>query len=178
MSLALDSSIKAERVTKPGIRDNNYNLPARQVFPGLFKTHNLVINAAFQGRDTLRNASFSNNFPFSRGYTAENYHHMFKLGVNYHLPLFYPDWGFASIIYFQRIRANLYYDFTRVNDFNRAGRFVAGNFRSVGTEVFFDTKWWNQQPVSFGIRYSYLLDAALQRLSPHQWGFILPLNLL
>ena len=42
MSQALDSSIKAERVTRPGIRDNNYNLPARQVFPGLFKNIPLV----------------------------------------------------------------------------------------------------------------------------------------
>jgi hypothetical protein len=146
-------------------------------FPGIFKTHSLVINTAFQARDTLRNASFSNSFPFSRGYIAENYHHMFKLGVNYHLPLVYPDWGIASIVYFQRIRANVFYDFTRVNDYSRAGRFVAGNFTSVGTELFFDTKWWNQEPVSFGIRYSHLLDARTQGISQHQWAFILPLGL-
>ncbi|RYY13622.1 MAG: hypothetical protein EOO04_31585, partial [Chitinophagaceae bacterium] len=146
--------------------------------PGVAKTHSLVLNTAFQARDTLRKAGFSNSFPFSRGYIAENYHHMFKLGVNYHLPLVYPDFGIASIVYFQRIRANLFYDFTRINDFASNGRFVAGNFRSVGAELFFDTKWWNQQPASFGIRYSHLLDAENQNASPHQWGFILPLDLL
>ncbi len=146
--------------------------------PGLAKTHNLVLNTAFHARDTLRNAGFSNSFPFSRGYIAENYHHMFKLGVNYHLPLVYPDFGIASIVYFQRVRINLFYDFTRINDFAVNGRFIAGNFRSTGAELFFDTRWWNQQPASFGIRYSYLLDAETQNASPHQWGFILPLDLL
>jgi hypothetical protein len=164
-------------VSVSSLEANQFLASAYWYFPGILKTHNLVFNTAFQGRDTLRNALFSNSFPFSRGYTAENYHHMFKLGVNYHLPLVYPDWGFASIIYFQRIRANLFYDFTRINDFNREGKFVGANFRSVGTELFFDTKWWNQEPVSFGIRYSYLIDANLQGISSHQWGFILPLEL-
>jgi hypothetical protein len=157
---------------------NQFMASAYWYFPGILMTHNIVVNTAFQGRDTLRNATFSNSFPFSRGYIAENYHHMFKLGANYHLPLVYPDWGFASIVYFQRIRANLFFDFTRINDFNRQGRFVAGNFRSVGTEIFFDTKWWNQQPATFGIRYSRLLDAENQGISPNQWGFILPLELI
>ena len=157
-------------VSVSSLEANQFLASAYWYFPGIFKTHNLVFNTAFQGRDTLRNALFSNSFPFSRGYTAENYHHMFKLGVNYHLPLVYPDWGFASIIYFQRIRANLFYDFTRINDFNREGKFVGANFRSVGTELFFDTKWWNQQPVSFGIRYSYLMDAEPARHFPSSMG--------
>lgn len=37
---------------------------------------------------------------------------MYKLGVNYHFPIVYPDWGFANIIFFQRIRANAFYDHT------------------------------------------------------------------
>jgi hypothetical protein len=145
--------------------------------PGLALTHNLVINLAFQTRDTLRNANFSNSFPFSRGYLAENYHQMYKLGVNYHFPLVYPDWGIASVIYFQRIRANVFYDFTRVKDFNQVRKLVSGDFRSAGIELFFDTKWWNQHPVSLGIRYSNLQDARRQGLSEHQWEFILPISL-
>jgi hypothetical protein len=172
-TLNLDYSVSAS-----ALEASQFLASAYWYFPGILKTHNLVVNTAFQGRDTMRNALFSNSFPFSRGYIAENYHHMFKVGVNYHLPLVYPDWGFASIVYFQRIRANLFYDFTRINDFNREGKFVGANFRSLGTELFFDTKWWNQQPASFGIRYSHLLDAANQELSKHQWSFILPLELL
>ncbi len=42
--------------------------------PGLAYTHSLLLAARrFQQRDTLGNARFTNNFPFSRGYTAENF---------------------------------------------------------------------------------------------------------
>lgn len=143
-------------------------------FPGLTRTHNLVINTAFQQRDLAQNPTFGSGFPFSRGYQGLNLYRMLKAGANYHLPLVYPDWGFGNMVYFLRVRANLFYDFTRVtnrfkNDFD---------LRSYGTEIFFETKWWNQHNVSFGFRYSRLMDGELQGLSPNQWEFILPINLL
>ena len=147
-------------------------------FPGFHSTHNIVINSAIHRRDTLQQIRFTNNFPFSRGYSGINYHHMAKMGFNYHLPLAYPDWGFASIVYFMRVRSNLYYDHTSIMDYNSQRKQVKLDYRSFGTEIFFDTKWWNQHPVSFGIRYSRLLDAELQGLSPNQWEVILPVNLL
>ena len=146
-------------------------------FPGVAYTHSLVLSAAFQQRDTLTNARFSNSFPFSRGYTAENFYRMWKASVNYQLPLLYPDWGFGDILYFLRIRANLYYDYTHAADFYQ-GQTVSGNFRSAGAEVFFDTKWWNQLSLSFGIRYSRLFDTDPEGRGPDQWELILPLNIL
>lgn len=143
-------------------------------FPGIDRTHNFVINTAFHQRDTMRNATFSSSFPFSRGYVGENFYRMWKVGGNYHLPLVYPDWGVGNIAYLLRVRANLFYDFTRVTD--RLKR--EADLRSYGTEIFFDTKWWNQHNITFGFRYSRLLDPALQGLSPNQWEFILPVNLL
>lgn len=150
---------------------------ANWYLPGLFPTHNLIINTAFQGRDTLREVNFSNSFPFSRGYIAENFHRMYKAGVNYHLPLVYPDWGFGNIVYFLRVRANLFCDFTRAYDYNTARRFVHQDYLSAGTEIFFDTKWWNQHNVTFGVRYSNLRDAGNQGISPNQWEFILPVSI-
>jgi hypothetical protein len=55
------------------------------------------------------------------------------------------------------------------------------NLRSVGGELFFDTRWWNQQPVSFGIRVSHLLDDgfnSLDKKGNNLFEFILPLNLI
>ena len=146
--------------------------------PGFAFTHSLILDAAFQQRDSLNNARFSNNFPFSRGYTAENFYRMWLLSANYHLPLLYPDWGVGNIVYFQRIRANLYYDYTKVLDyFAGYGQFKAP-FRSYGTEIYFDTQWWNELAISFGIRYSRLIDPDFQGRGPNQWELILPLNLL
>ncbi|MEO6001386.1 MAG: hypothetical protein ABIN89_31330 [Chitinophagaceae bacterium] len=143
--------------------------------PGLFVNHNLVLNTAFQQKDTLNQRSFSNNFPFSRGYTSENFHQMIKWGVNYHFPLAYPDAGFGNIIYLLRLRANVFYDYTKVTD----ARSNSANFRSTGTEVFFDTKWWNQLPLSLGFRYSYLLDRDLfGGRGSSRFEFVLPVNII
>lgn len=146
--------------------------------PGLHVNHNLVLNLAMHRRDTLRNIIFSNSFPFSRGYSDRNFHQMYKLGMNYHLPLLYPDWGFASIVYFLRVRANAFFDMTRIKDYNAGRQLVSRDFNSYGAELYFDTKWWNQHPVSFGFRYSRLLNGELQGLGPNQFEFILPVNLI
>ena len=146
--------------------------------PGLAYTHSLLLSAAFQQHDTLTNARFSNGFPFSRGYSAENFYRMWKVSGNYQLPLLYPDWGIGNVVYFLRVRANFYYDYTKVMDYYRNGRVYNALFRSYGSEVYFDTKWWNQLPVSFGIRYSRLVDPDFEGRGPNQWELILPLNIL
>ncbi|HMH21201.1 MAG TPA: hypothetical protein VK563_05475, partial [Puia sp.] len=146
--------------------------------PGLALTNSLVLGAAWQQRDALNQGGFSNGFPFSRGYSAENYYKMWRLTANYHLPLAYPDWGIGNIVYFLRIRTALFYDHMHAQDFGRRGNLLDVPFRSYGTEIYFDTKWWNQLPISFGIRYSHLMDPDSEGRGPNQWEFILPVNLL
>ena len=125
--------------------------------PGLGINHNLVISAAHQQKDGNNGISFSNNFPFSRGYYAENLHEMNKVGADYHFPIAYPDAGVGNTIYLFRLRGNLFYDYTRGSDtFTDGSKFK--NFRSTGAAIFFDTQWFNQVPISFGFRYSYLMD--------------------
>jgi len=150
-------------------------------FPGFAYTHNIVIGLAYQNRDTLRLTSFSNSFPFSRGYEVPNLRNMYKFAVNYHLPLAYPDFGVGNIVYFQRVRANLYYDYTRAGEVAyRNGARTIENFRSTGVEIFFDTKWWNELPLNFGFRYSHLLDPDLYAgtgSGSERFEFVLPVNL-
>ena len=157
---------------------NQFLISGNLYLPGIFINHNVVLQAAWQNRDTLNDIRFSNSFPFSRGYSTNNFYHMWKLGANYHFPLVYPDWGFANIVYFLRIRSNVFYDFTRVSDYNNARTLVSLDFRSYGSEIFFDTKWWNQLPISFGFRYSRLLDQDLEGRGANQFEFVLPVNLL
>lgn len=149
--------------------------------PGLHVNHNLVLDVAWQKRDSIGNYTFSNSFPYARGYSAYNFYKMFKASANYHLPLIYPDWGFGQIVYFQRIRANFFYDFSRIGDNFRYQdnkvRYTELDQRSTGMELFFDTRWWNQQPVTFGVRYSRLLDELRFGRNVNQFEFILPVNL-
>lgn len=128
-------------------------------FPGILPNHSLYFNLAHQQKGNSNSViDFSNDFPFSRGYTAENLYDMNLAGVNYSFPIVYPDGGFANFLYFQRIRGNAFYDYTHVKDFYSNGAPFRADFRSTGLEVFFDTQWFNQESISFGIRYSRLLD--------------------
>lgn len=146
-------------------------------FPGLFTNHSLVLNGAYQKRDTLPDL-FSNNFPYSRGYQGLTTRRMFKLGINYHLPLLYPDWGFGNIVYFLRIRANAFYDYTNAKA-SVNGKLTEIINRSTGTEIYFDTKIWNSLPVSFGFRYSRLLDTDIRNpAAVNRWEIIIPVNLI
>jgi len=146
--------------------------------PGIVSTNSLVINTAFQQRDSSNQIRYSNSFPFARGYSGENFYKMIGIGINYNLPLFYPDWGFANMIYFLRVRANAFFDYTGVPDYATNGRGVSTMYRSFGLEIYFDTQWWNQLPLSFGVRYSRLLDPDYEGRSPNQWELVLPLNIL
>jgi hypothetical protein len=147
-------------------------------FPGFAVNHSLVINGAYQKRDTLPDL-FSNIFSFARGYEALSTRRMYKLGFNYHFPLCYPDWGVGGVIYFQRIRANAFYDYN-----NALARFSNGRLneiinRSTGAELYFDTKVWNSLPVSIGVRFAHLLDNDL--LNPgvkNRWEIIVPIGLI
>jgi hypothetical protein len=122
--------------------------------PGIASVHNLVLTGAVQKRDTVNIPPlFANRFSYSRGYIGRYFQKMWRASANYHLPLLYPDWGFANILYLQRVRVNLFYDFTRVYD-----QKSSADQRSVGGELFVETKWWNQYPLTFGVRVSHLLD--------------------
>lgn len=150
-------------------------MSAALYFPGFFQGHSFVVQGAYQSRDTLQQYNFSNNFSLPRGYPDLNFPRMWRAGANYHFPITYPDAGFGNIVYLMRVRGNGFYDYGRIKSLRTGKEFI---FRSTGLELYFDTKWWNQLPVSFGIRYSRLLDAALTGSSPNQWEFVLPLTLL
>jgi hypothetical protein len=146
--------------------------------PGLSSNHSLVLNGAFQKRDTL-NDLFSNNFPYSRGYNALSQPTMYKAGINYHFPLFYPDWGFGNMVFFQRIRVNVFYDYTSVSAKNNEGSTSYLKNRSTGAELYFDTKLWNALPAIFEIRFSHLLDPNYRNQSvTNRWEIVIPISLI
>jgi len=149
--------------------------------PGLAKSHSIVLQGAIQQRDSSSGYIFSNSFPYARGYASYNFYRMEKFGINYHFPIAYPDWGFGQIVYFLRIRPNLFYDYSRIGDNFRYPdgkvRYTRFNQRSTGVELFFDTRWWNQQPISFGLRYARLLDSDFDGRAENRFEFILPIDL-
>jgi hypothetical protein len=156
--------------------------PAKQYYgrldlylPGLLANHNLVLQGAWQQKDTLQRYLFSDNFSYSRGYNTPFYEHIYKVGANYHFPIAYPDWGFAQILYFSRVRGNLFYDYSQAYNFRSKQH---TRYASTGGELFFDTKIGNTIPFTFGMRYSHLLDKDPSDNAQNRFEFIIPLQQL
>lgn len=156
--------------------ENGYQLfsSAAVYLPTFSKTHALVLTGSFQQVDTS-NVLFSNRFSLARGYPDYYYSRMWNAGVNYHMPLLYPDWGFGNLIYFLRLRSNFFFDYSTVYS---KDKHTTAALRSTGAELYFDTKWWNQLPVTFGVRYSYLLDKKFASSNRHVFEFIVPVDLV
>jgi hypothetical protein len=147
---------------------------SEQVFLPSIRNHSIVLQHSWQETDT--SYFFGSRFAYARGYTEYIFSRMWKVGANYHFPIVYPDFGIASIVYFQRLRGNLFYDYMRVYSNDKS---LFRNLRSVGAELYFDTRWWNQQPVSFGFRISHLLESFATDARGTNWfEFILPLDLI
>ncbi len=143
------------------VKANQFLAAGTLFLPGIGSNHSLLISAAHQEHGMNDAVSFSNNFPFSIGYTAENLYRLNKIVANYHFPIAYPDAGLANTVYLMRIRGNLFYDHTEASHFYVDGSKFKGTFRSVGATLYLDTKFFNEQPLTFGLRYSHLLDRDL-----------------
>lgn len=140
--------------------------------------HSLVLTGSIQDRDSNNySLRFSNHFANTRGYPDVDSARMIKLSANYHFPIAYPDFGVGNIVFLQRLRGNVFYDHGQLyNDAKTASR----TLRSTGAELIFDTKWWNQLPVSFGFRVSHLMDDLnpTYKKGKNYFEVIVPVNLI
>ncbi len=137
--------------------DRQIRLGSELYFPGIGANHSLKLGIAYQ-RELLKNTyQFSDGFEYPRGFGSILNDEFLRLSADYQLPLVYPDWGLWGISYFKRISANLFFDYGRrkatVAD-------IIDNHNSVGVELIFDNNFWNELPVTFGFRNSYLLTRA------------------
>lgn len=164
------------RRTVNGKFGNQFLANTNLYFPGLLTNHNLQLSGSIFARDTSRGSKFINNLAFARGYNALNFPRAWRVSVNYHFPIAYPEFGIGNMIYFLRIRANTFFDYTKGRSLRTGNTFP---FKTVGSEIYFDTKIWNWFEASFGFRYSRLLD--IDRIDPgrnaNQFEIVLPVDL-
>ncbi|MBZ4187756.1 PQQ-like beta-propeller repeat protein [Niabella beijingensis] len=143
--------------------------------PGIFKTHSLVLSAAWQEAFS-RSLLFSNRINFARGFNGIDSARIGTVTAAYHLPLWYPDWGFGNILYLQRLRGAAFYDYTAVK--GKQTGYYRG-LQSAGIEIYADTQWWNQHPLTFGFRTGRLLTR--DPVTPGRswfYEFILPVSII
>ncbi len=135
-------------------------------FPGLFVNHNLVMQASWQNIVSERGYRYPDMFRYARGYnTPGGYDQVYLVGLNYSMPLWYPDLGLAGIIYFYRLRTNFFFDLSRAENTGSEGIYY-NDYNSTGVELIFDTRLMNAFKMSFGLRYSYLMNTDPSGLGP------------
>ena len=146
-------------------------------FPGLSDNHNFVMQAAYQKEDAENDYTFSDNFVYARGYNRPVYDNIYKIGTNYHLPLVYPDWGLWGLIYVYRLRTNAFFDYSRTYLLNSESNTKSIQlYNSIGAEMILDAKILNMYELTFGFRYSYLLNEdPVEENLKHSYEFFIPL---
>ncbi|MFV0366258.1 MAG: hypothetical protein ACK5JS_07120 [Mangrovibacterium sp.] len=132
-------------------------------FPGVTSHDGFKIYGGYQWRDEQRLSGFNDFVKMARGYASYNNKNMGTVSLNYLFPICYPDWSFGKLFYFQRIKANLFYDHTALNVESIAESFptqyikTTERLNSYGIEMYADGYFLRlPAPVTFGIRTMYL----------------------
>ncbi len=123
--------------------------------PGLWRTHGLRIELDYQREPAQNQYQYPDVFRYSRGYAAPVNDGVYRLGINYQLPLVYPEIGLAGITYFKRVRLNAFYDRSTfvIDQYD-----FSGSENSVGGQLLFDNTWLNTQDITIGAEFAYRLN--------------------
>jgi Tol biopolymer transport system component len=131
----------------------------RLTFPGLLRHHSLQTWVNFQDQD-LDNYMFSSPLRFPRGYGYPVHDRFHSFTLQYAFPLWYPDLALGPLLYFQRLKGNVFYDDGQTTFRDRRTNLERNNYyRSVGLELTtnFNVMRLSGVVLDAGLRFSYLL---------------------
>ncbi len=166
-SLGLSLNAKHQKSLKDEVKAERIGLDGKVFLPSFFKNHSIRIGASWQKEIENDGFKFADKFLYSRGYKKVPNDEAFKASLDYALPLVYPDWGFGGATYFKRVRANLFYDLSKLKRDE-----LYFEQKSYGAELFFDNTFLNTLPISFGFRESILQDEDILNKDEHKFEFI------
>ena len=154
-SITLDQSQSFEA----GIAQQYYVL-STFYFPGISRTHALYISPSYK-YEPLEEYYFLDGYPATYGYNRYNAEQSFRVITRYTLPLWYPDLGIRGTIYFKRIFATAFYDYSEFKKLpTSTGEFLDHLFqRSYGFDLNFDLVIFRVFPIRLGVRTVYRIDA-------------------
>ncbi|MFI3331606.1 MAG: hypothetical protein R3Y38_07355 [Rikenellaceae bacterium] len=131
-------ALRAYYTANPFCKDFSYIYTgyASAYVPGFWVNHGIKLEATAQ-RQEFKYWSYSQKELLPRGASDDfNPANYLASSVNYKLPLWYPDAGINSILYFKRISASLGYDFARFSLSSNRNKYY--NLQSYGVELIFD----------------------------------------
>lgn len=130
-------------------------------FPGLARHHSLWAYGAWQQtrfEQAIQNYVFRNQVPTPRGHTVSRFQDFYSASANYTFPVWYPDIALGPLLNFQRLRANLFFDYGR----GQSPLFDSSmEYTSVGVEAKLDLNIMRFLPqFDIGVRFSKGLSPA------------------
>ncbi len=136
-----------------------FALDASAFFPGIFKHHSFFVRGGYKYENDW-NYTFSSPIRFPRGYNYSSFDNFYMASFNYSLPLLYPDLGVGPLLYIQRIRANLFYDYGKGETESNFNFFAKDKtYNSTGIEVNFEFNVMRYLALlDVGFRVNYLPD--------------------
>ncbi|HOY14721.1 MAG TPA: hypothetical protein PLY70_16360, partial [Saprospiraceae bacterium] len=143
-----------------GLNANSIYANTSIYLPGISKNHSIRINGQIRKELVVNDYRYLDQFQYHRGGNIILCDQAMRVSVDYMLPLIYPDFGLFDLIYFRRIRANLFADYAR---YSLPRRTETG--KSLGLELFFDNRYFNEFPVTSGVRISHSDDFASRKTS-------------
>ncbi len=115
---------------------NQFTALSSFYLPGLLKHHSINIKLGYekQRSDLAENYYlFQSSQFFPRGQNYFAFNQISTFSANYTFPIWYPDIHIGPIVYFKRLRANIFYDYASANElFSNENKTI----ESVGAELF------------------------------------------
>lgn len=129
--------------------------------PGILKNHGLKFYGGYQTKKLNGMRSFSDVIRYPRGWGRTNTRKMYSASADYKMPLIYPDWNLAGLLYVRRASISLFADVARLKGNAFRDGVIAGTFTkdisSFGSELTFDVNILRfYAPANVGVRTSYL----------------------
>jgi hypothetical protein len=134
---------------------SQFGVNAKLFVPGFFAHHSISVEGAYE-KQIIGDYIFSNLFTLPRGYGSLIYNKMSKIGVDYTLPLLYPDLSILHTIYLKRFYASLFSDFGQGRNTDN----IVKGYQSAGIEMISNT-FIVPYDINFkiGVRYSRLINS-------------------
>jgi hypothetical protein len=133
-------------------------------FPGLKKTHSLNFEGRWKKEEIQNTYRFSDEFMMPRGYKPDPFRKIWVASANYEFPVWYPDLALGRILFLQRLRSNLFYDYSQAELIA-----LKENLNSTGAELFIDLRALRLFSMTLGFRYSFVSNKDLTETAPFQF---------
>ncbi len=133
-------------------------------FPGFARTHSLNFRGAWKKEAVQQTYRFPDDFVMPRGYRPDPFREIAVVSANYEFPVWYPDISLGPVAFLQRLRTNLFFDYSKVKLVEQQGK-----LNSTGAELLIDLRFLRLFSSTLVFRYNYTFNDDLAETTPFQF---------